>query len=348
MKERIGIGIVGCGNIASFHCRAIEEINEARFIGCVSNRIHSSQALAERFGGMAFDCLESMLSDPRIDVVSICTPSGSHLEPAAAAARAGKHVIVEKPLEITLQRCDQIIEACERNGVHLATIFPSRFHQASRVLKQAIETGKFGRLALGDAYLKWYRTQEYYDSGQWRGTWALDGGGALMNQGIHSVDLLNWLMGPIVEVSAHVATVAHERIEVEDVATVSVKFASGALGVIVATTAAFPGMPKKIEIHGNRGSAVLEEEELKVWSFHEMSPEDEMIVAQFGKTPSRGGAADPIAIGHAAHRAQFEDFIEAIQTGREPSISGRQGRRSVQIILAIYESAKSGQAVSLD
>ena len=164
-----------------------------------------------------------MLADPNVDIVTIATPSGAHMEPAVAAARAGKHVIVEKPLEITLKKCDRIIEACEKAGVKLAAIFPSRFHDSSVKLKRAIDGGRFGRLTLGDAYVKWFRTQAYYDSGAWRGTWALDGGGALMNQAIHSVDLLTWLMGPVVEIQANTATLAHERIEVEDAAVATLR-----------------------------------------------------------------------------------------------------------------------------
>jgi predicted dehydrogenase len=289
-----------------------------------------------------------MLADPRIDIVSICTPSGAHLEPAVASAQAGKHVIVEKPLEIRPERCDLIIDACQQNKVLLATIFPSRFHEASRLLKLAIESGRFGRLTLGDAYVKWFRTQAYYDSGSWRGTWTLDGGGALMNQAIHSVDLLTWLMGPVDQVLAQTATLAHERIEVEDIATVSLKFCNGALGVIVATTAAFPGMLKRIEISGTHGTAVLEEENLKVWSFADMTPDDQAIAAKYSnQTKSGGGAGDPRAIGHAAHAAQIGDFIAALASGRAPAVDGAQGRRSVEIICAVYEAARTGRAVSV-
>lgn len=270
------------------------------------------------------------------------------MEPAVQAAKAKKHVIVEKPLEITLKRCDKIIEACEANGVVLSTILPSRFHQASLLLKEAVDKGRFGTLTLGDAYVKWFRTQEYYDSGQWRGTWALDGGGALMNQAIHSVDLLTWLMGPVVEISAQTATLAHDRIEVEDVATASLKFASGALGVLEATTAAFPGMLKKIEIHGSDGSAVIEEEDIKTWQFRKTTARDKKIVEQFGSvTDTGGGAADPSAIGHAAHAKQFRDVLKAIKKGDVTAIDGKEGRRSVEIILAVYKAAETGKTIQL-
>ena len=230
----------------------------------------------------------------------------------------------------------------------LSTIFPSRFHDSSQLLKSAVDQGRFGTLTLGDAYVKWFRTQEYYDSGQWRGTWELDGGGALMNQAIHSVDLLTWLMGPVAEISAQTATLAHERIEVEDVATASLKFANGALGVIEASTAAFPGMLKKIEIHGNQGSVVIEEEDIKTWAFAEMTDVDKEISEKYAAmTDTGGGAADPAAIGHAAHAKQFKDVIEAIENGTPLAVDGAEGRRSVEIILAIYKAAETGETIKL-
>ncbi len=344
----LGIGIVGCGMISEFHARAIGEVHGARLVACY-DRV---QASTERFGEAhqinRYDDLSSFLADPAVDAVSICTPSGAHMEPAVAAATAGKHVIVEKPLEITLKRCDKIIEACRDNDVALATILPSRFHKCSQLLKKAIAGGRFGRLSLGDAYVKWFRTQDYYDSGQWRGTWALDGGGALMNQAIHSVDLLTWLMGPVAELSAQTATLAHERIEVEDVATASLRFKNGALGVIEATTAAYPGSLKKIEVHGSHGSAVIEEEDIKVWQFAKMTSADNKIATQFAKkTQTGGGAADPSAIGHAAHAQQFKDFVKAVKNKNTPAIDGHEGRRSVEIILAIYKAAETGRTIKL-
>ena len=170
-----GFGIIGCGMISHFHAKAIEAVRGARFTGCFSSRFEAAEKLSEQFGGVAYHDLDSMLADPAVNIVNICTPSGAHLETAVAAANAGKHVIVEKPLEITLKRCDKIIQACQKNDVVLSTILPSRFHAASQTLKKAIEAGKFGTLTLGDSYVKWFRTQEYYDQGQWRGTWALTG-----------------------------------------------------------------------------------------------------------------------------------------------------------------------------
>jgi predicted dehydrogenase len=289
-----------------------------------------------------------MLADPAVNVVTICTPSGAHLEPALAAAESGKHVIVEKPLEITLSRCDKIIRACEKAGVTLATIFPSRFHESSQLIKQAIDKGRFGRLTIGDAYVKWYRTQAYYDSGAWRGTWKYDGGGALMNQAIHSVDLLTWLMGPVTEITAHTALLAHERIEVEDVAMATLRFANGALGVLEATTAAYPGALKRIEIHGSTGSAVLQEEDITMWEFAQPTKADAALLERMrGKTKTGGGAADPSAIGHHGHTLLFKDVLSAIKKGTRPLIDGYEGRRSVEIILGVYKAAETGKVLQL-
>ena len=343
-----GFGIVGCGMIANFHAKAIADIEGAELVACFNRTAEKAEKLSAEFGGKVYTDLEEMLAHPGLDIVTICSPSGAHMEPCVAAAKSGKHVIVEKPLDVTVDRCDQMIAACDAAGVKLATIFPSRFHQSSKLMKQAVESGRFGKLALGDAYVKWFRTQEYYDSGAWRGTWELDGGGALMNQAIHSVDLLLWLMGPAVEVSAHTATLAHERIEVEDVCTATVKFASGALGVIEATTAGFPGSLKKIELTGSTGTAILEEEDIIKWEFAETAPEDEKLREEMqGKTMTGGGAADPAAIGHHAHAELFRDFLDAIQEDRAPAIDGSEGRKSVELILAIYESAKTGQPVKI-
>jgi len=344
----IGFGIVGAGMISRFHAKALADVRGGTLVACADTAPGRAAALAKEFNCKGYDNVQAMLDDPAVEAVTIGTPSGAHMEPAVAAAKAGKHVIVEKPLEITLKKCDAIINACDKAGVKLAAIFPSRFHESSKLMKQAVEAGRFGRLTLGDAYVKWFRTQQYYDSGAWRGTWALDGGGALMNQAIHTVDLLAWLMGPVVEVQAYTATLAHERIEVEDVAVATLRFANGALGVLEATTAAFPGYLKRIELHGSEGSAVLEEEDLKHWDFAKKQRSDAAVLRQMaGRTKTGGGAADPSAIGHHGHTMQIQDFIDAIRKDRAPAVDGPQGRTSVEIILAIYKSAQSGKKVAL-
>jgi len=343
-----GFAIIGTGMIARFHAQAIQAIPQARLVGCYNHRAESAQEFAQTYACQAYSDLEAMLANPEISVVTICTPSGAHLEPALAAAQAGKHVLVEKPLEITLERCDQIIAACQQAGTQLGAILPSRFSPANLALKQAIDQGRFGRLTLGDTYVKWWRTQEYYDSGGWRGTWDLDGGGALMNQAIHNVDLLYWLMGDVESVQAMTATLAHERIEVEDTAVAALRFKNGALGVIEAATSAYPGLLKRTEIHGNKGSARVEQDDVTLWAFDTEAPGDDVILEALSKGSGfTAGASDPRGINHAGHRDQLADFLKAIDTGTAARVDGREGRKSVEIIRAIYQSAKTGQAVHL-
>ena len=340
-------GIIGCGMISRFHARAIKSLG-AELVACYDQFPAAAERLASEFGCKAYQDFKEFLADPDIQIVTIGTPSGAHLDPAVASAQAGKHVIVEKPLEVTVARCDEIIDACNKAGVTLSTVFPSRFHQSSKQLKKAIESGRFGKLTLGDAIVKWYRTQQYYDSGVWRGTWKLDGGGALMNQAIHSVDLLVWLMGDVAEVAALTGLVAHENIEVEDVAIASLRFKNGALGLLEATTAAYPGYLKRIETSGTMGSAVIEEEDIIKWDFAESREEDAAIrESMANRLSGGGGAADPSAINFEAHARQFADVLDAIENGRKPSIDGYEGRKSVEVICAVYESAKKGAVVKL-
>ncbi|HET7839320.1 MAG TPA: Gfo/Idh/MocA family oxidoreductase, partial [Rectinemataceae bacterium] len=328
----MNFGIVGTGMIADFHARAISEMEGSRIVACLDTAAGRAGAFGARHGCAAYADMASFLAHPGLEVVNVCTPSGAHLEPALAAARAGKHLIVEKPLEIDEDRCDRMIEACDRAGVALCGIFPSRFHEAPRAMKAAVDAGRFGRLTMGNAYVKWWRDQAYYDKGGWKGSRALDGGGALMNQSIHAVDLLRWLMGPVDEVRAITASIGHERIEVEDCAAAVLRFANGALGVVQGTTAAWPGFLKRIEVSGLDGSAVMEEENLAFWSFRRGELGDEELRSRLAAgTVTGGGASDPAAIGHHGHRLQFEDMVEAIRGGRKPQVDGVEARRAVEL-----------------
>jgi UDP-N-acetyl-2-amino-2-deoxyglucuronate dehydrogenase len=339
----MNFGIVGTGMIADFHARALAEIGEARLVACMDSAPERAVAFGARRGCAAYTDMGAFLAHPGLDIVNVCTPSGAHLEPALAAAAAGKHLIVEKPLEVDLERCDRMIEACWKAKVLLSGIFPSRFHEAPRAIKAAAEAGRFGRPTMGNAYVKWWREQSYYDAGGWKGTRSLDGGGALMNQSIHAIDLLRWIMGPVEEVSAFAATIGHEKIEVEDCAVAAVRFSSGALGAIQGTTAAWPGFLKRIEVSGVAGSAIMDEEDLVFWRFKDESPEDQELRSRLARgTATGGGAADPSAIGYHGHRLQFEDVIAAIREGRAPLVDGIEARRAVEIIEAIYRSARIG------
>ena len=343
-----GFALVGTGMISHFHAKAIKAIRGANLVGCFDQIPKYARAFARQNTCIAWNSINDLLNNPSVDIVCICTPSGAHMDPAVAAASAGKHVAVEKPLEITLKRCDRIISACEKNNVKLCAILPSRFSTVNRELKAAIDSGRFGRLTLGDTYVKWWRTQEYYDSGGWRGTWDMDGGGAYMNQAIHQVDLLSWMMGDVVEVSGMTTTIAHKRIEVEDVGVATLRFANGAIGVIEATTSAWPGLQKRTEIHGTQGTVILEQDSVLQWEFEKKSRRDASIRRRFAEnSATSGGAADPKAISYRGHKDQLQDFMGAIKNNTSPTVDGIEGRRSVEIILAIYQAAWTGRTIRL-
>ncbi len=345
---KYGFGIIGIGMIANFHAKAIESMEKGKLVACYSRSKEKAEKFAQQHNCKGYADLEAFLNDPELEIVTICTPSGAHLEPALKVAEAGKHAIIEKPLEITLERCDRIIHAFKERKLLLGGVFQSRFYEASRILKQAIENEKFGQLVLGDAYIKWFRSQEYYDEGGWKGTKALDGGGALMNQSIHAIDLLLWYMGDVESVQAYKGILGHERIEVEDTAVAAIHFKNGAMGVIEGSTAVYPGFLKRIEISGTKGSAILEEDHFNVWTFKEETPEDRRIREQFGeKSETGGGASDPGAINFTGHLRQFENFVMALE-GKQPlAIDGEEAKKSVELILAIYRSAETGSLVKL-
>ena len=346
--RKYGFAIVGCGMIARFHAMAIGDLKRGRLVAVSSRSEKNARRVADEFGAEWTTDYRALLKRSDVDIVTICTPSGAHMEYAVRAARAGKHVIVEKPLEIKLDRCDKIIEACRKAGVTVGVIFPSRFHEASRLLKKEIDSGRFGRLTLGDAYVKWWRSQEYYDEGGWKGTRKYDGGGALMNQSIHAVDLLLYFMGPVKRVTAMTKTLAHRNIEVEDTAAATLEFKNGALGTIEGATSAYPGFLKRIEISGDKGSVVLEEEDIKEWRFEKETARDTRIRRKFAaRTKSGGGASDPSAISYEGHRRQLEDFIQALDKKKRPLVDGVEGRKSVELILAIYQSSRTGKPIAL-
>ena len=339
-------GIVGAGMIADFHAKAIAAMDGAELVAIYSRRMEQAQEFSEKHGCAAYADYTDFLANDDLDIVTICTPSGAHLEPAEMAANAGKHIICEKPIEVTTGRVDQMITACKTNNVMLAGIFPRRFNRATGLLKDAIDQGRFGKINMADAYVKWWRTQDYYDSGAWRGTWDLDGGGALMNQSIHTIDLLLHVMGDVKSVRAETRLVAHSGIEVEDTAIAMVEFKSGALGVIQGSTACWSeeGHPAEVQITGSRGSVFMTDDKFRVWEFADTKPEDGEIRNEFGLGTSTAGAgaADPSAIDFAWHQKNFEDVVQALNESRAPAIDGREGRRSIALINAIYKSAAAG------
>jgi len=340
----VRLGIIGTGMIAAFHAKAIAAMDDAELVAAYARRSDVAEQFGATYGCAAYSDLDEFLAQDDLDAVTICTPSGAHLEPVKAAAAAGKHVICEKPLEVTVERVDEMIAVCERAGVGLAGIFPRRFSPATSVLKQAVDAGRFGRISLAEATIKWWRTQEYYDSGAWRGTWNLDGGGALMNQSIHTIDLLLHLMGDAQNVQADMGLLAHSGIEVEDTAAAIMRFEGGALGVIQGSTACWSaaGHPAEIQICGDRGSVFMSDDKFRVWEFADDTPEDAEIRATYSiDAGSAGaGAADPSAIDFSGHQRNFEDALAAFREGRAPLVDGSEGRRAVALIQDIYTAAK--------
>lgn len=355
MPEKVRFGVLGCGVIGPHHARAIAGLEGAELVAVADVVPELAEELAEEHGCSSHYGLGEMLSGAELDAVCVCTPSGMHAGDAIAALEAGKHVVIEKPVDVTLGAADRLLEAQRATGRKVAVVSQHRFDAATLAVHRAISEERFGRLTMGSAEVRWWRSQSYYESGGWRGTWELDGGGVLINQAIHSIDLLQWLMGRVVEVTAYTGLLAHERIEVEDTAVAILKFENGALGTIAATTAAYPGLTARIAVHGDRGSAVIDDDELVYFHAAGVGQETEaygggenqaeQVMEQYGGGSARPGAgADPGSLS-MAHRDQISDFVRAIMDDREPSITVEEGRKPLAIIAGIYESARTGGPV---
>jgi UDP-N-acetyl-2-amino-2-deoxyglucuronate dehydrogenase len=336
-----GFGIVGTGMIAAMHADAIAALPGARLVAITDTDAGSAAAFAVARGGTAEPGLDALLARADVDVVCVCVPSGLHAEIGVRTARAGKHLVVEKPIDVTLAAADRLIEAARAAGVALTVISQHRFDPGLIETKRLLNTGALGPLVLGEASTKWYRGQAYYDSAPWRGTWVMDGG-SLMNQGVHYVDLLRWCMGPVAEVTAVCTTQAHQ-IEVEDTALAILRFTSGAVGTIMSSTAAFPGFPQRLEITGTQGTVIIEDGQIVGRAFGND--------ARPGPSPAGRGrpaaAADPTALDVSGHAAQIGDLLAAIGEGREPAVDGQAARDALEIVCAVYESSRSGRTVSL-
>lgn len=331
-------GIVGCGNIARFHAKAIQELDGAKLIGCLSRSVESAKKFAQEFNICWYPTLSELLDN--VDIISVCTPGGSRKDIVLEALRRGVHVITEKPIEVSLAAIDEMIETAEEHRVFLGCIFQSRFGKAEQELKKLVDAGEFGRIVLGEVEVKWFRSQEYYNSADWRGTWKYDGGGALMNQSIHSIDLLQWYLGSVKRIFGWAKTLVHS-IEVEDSAVAVLEFQNGALGVIKGYTSIAPGFPRRLGIYGSKGSAEIVGETLVLYK--SQAPKGEVLVAEEeGNTSS-----DPMAFSYLNHKRQLADFLQAVQEGRPPLVDGREARKAVEIVLGIYEASKRGSVVEL-
>jgi UDP-N-acetyl-2-amino-2-deoxyglucuronate dehydrogenase len=341
MTPQIGFGIVGGGMIGSVHAEAIRAIPGANVVAVWGRSATRANELAAKYGATAYTDYNAFLAHPGLAIVNVCSPSGVHLEHGQAAAEAGKHVLVEKPIEINLERADALVAACEKAGVKLGVIFQSRFLPAVQKVKAAVEAGKLGKLILGDAYVKWYRAPEYYGAGSWHGTLKLDGGGALINQAIHTIDLLRWMMGPVDKAFALKKALRYTHIEAEDTLIGNLEFQNGALGVVVATTSIKPGFKRRLEISGERGTIILDGDAISVWDIEGETSTDNSA------EQITDGSSNPAAISTEGHRRQIEDMLDAVLENREPVVNGHEGRKSLEVVAALYQAANEQRLIQL-
>ena len=357
---KLRFAIVGCGVIHGTHVDAIKALPEHAELVAVCDEVAEKAAkVAEKQGVKSFTDLSSMLDWGAFDILSVCVPSGLHAACGILGARAGKHLICEKPIDINLGNADALIAACAENNVKLEVISQHRHASGFRQLKSWLDEGRLGKLIYGESVTKWYRTQKYYDSAAWRGTWDLDGGGALMNQGVHYADMLRWLMGPVKSVSATMANVAHERIEVEDIVSATIEFQSGAVGTLLASTAMYPGYKCSLEVYGTGGTVLVDDSRVRHAHFSEGGEEQSMFGVKAGeplvkngvwtatgepadKGPIVHGAGDPAAIALGGHVAHYKDLIDSVREGRETYMNGAEARSALELVCGVYASAKSG------
>ncbi len=355
MKKPLRTGVIGLGKVASIHAAAFSSLPESRFTAVYSRSLEKARAFAARFPGVQpFDDLERMLRE--VDVVVIGTPHPAHAAPALAAARAGVHVLVEKPLASTLADCDAMLDACRAAGVKLGTISQRRWYPSVRRVKEAIEAGKIGRPVLGTAVILGWRDRAYYGSDPWRGSWQGEGGGVMVNQAPHQIDLLLWLMGPVEELVGYTANLNHPYIEVEDTAVAALRFRGGALGSLLLSNSQKPGIHAKVHVHGENGASVGVQTDGGAMFVAGMSPileapyndlwtvpgEEDRQAAWREEEEELFRSIDPIT---HFHRLQFQEFLRAVAEGREPPVTGEDGRRTVELFTAVYLAGRERRAV---
>jgi len=340
-RTKIGFGIIGTGAIASHHARSIQELKDCKLVAVCSSTEERAKMAAKKFGVQAYSNLDEFLQRDDMNIVSVCTQSGNHMEPIIAAAMAGKHIITEKPLEVSLERANRIISVCRSQSVKLGVIFQNRFNPAYLQLKQAVNQDALGKLILGNAYIKWYRDKEYYKSSDWKGTLTGDGGAALINQGIHTIDLLLDIMQDVESVFGKVKTMVHD-IEGEDIGAAMLEFKNGAIGTIEGGTSLYPGYKERLEIYGEKGSVVYEGGEIVSWNLKE-----EGNTTKGFPNISSSGSSDPMSVDYRLHMAQIEDMVLAVRNDREPLVNGEAAIKSLELISAIYRSSKEKKVIEL-
>lgn len=343
-KLKLRIGIAGLGVIADIHARAITESGNLKLVSVFSRTEKKAREMGEKYHVNWHTNWDHFISDPELDAVSICTPSGNHLDYGEKSALAGKHVIVEKPIEISIERAGRLIKVCKENKVALAVIYQSRFIPGIQKLKEELDKNTIGKLFMGNAFINWFRNQDYYDSGVWRGTLALDGGGVLINQAIHTIDLLQWFMGDVESVYGTTATMTHERMEGEDNAVAVIRFKSGAMGIITASTSVQPAQTRRLELFGENGTVIVDGDKVQIMKAGVESQSEETSDKE-----TATGASSPLAgFSTFPHRKQFEAIAGAILEGHKPPVTGEESLKSLAIVQAVYESSKTNLPVDFN
>lgn len=322
--KKVNYAVIGCGSISKTHIKALQQVEKAVLYAVCDKSEERAKAAAAETGAVIYTDMDELLADEKVDAVIILTASGMHADMGMKAAKAGKHVVVEKPIDISVEKAMQLIEVCEENHVSLSCIFQHRYDEDTKALKKAVEEGRLGTLNAGCCHTKWYREQEYYDEVDWRGTKRYDGGGALMNQGIHQLDMFQFLFGDVDEVFAYCATRAHERIDVEDLCMATLKFKNGALGLLEASTVANPGFYTRIDVNGSKGSVILQNNTIQEWKVE-------------GEESRQGTKTE------LPHRLQLEEITESILSGKPSLVNGREALKVLSLVEAIYKSALTGK-----
>ena len=351
LENKIGFGIIGCGEIGSIHAESINKTDNADLIAVSDINLEKAKKIGKIYNAKFYQNYKKLFERKDIDVINICVPSGMHMQLCSDAAKAGKNILCEKPLEITLDKIDYINKTVRKNNVKLGVVFQKRFQKSSRRIKKALAEGKLGNIISGSIYTKNYRSQEYYDSANWRGTWKYDGGGCLMNQGIHDIDLLQWFLGPVKSVYAITDIVAHKRIEVEDIAIALIRFKNNAKGIIESSTSCYPGFPSLFQIYGILGTIALRDDKINEWKFINPTKEDlkfsKQILMNKKNEQDEIIHSDPIMVLKDRHKYAIEDMVGAIKNDTDPEVTGEEARKSVEIVLAIYKSANIRKEVIL-
>lgn len=344
-SEAVRFGLLGAGLISPFHARSIHATEGAELVAIADSNKQRADARAREFGCDSRGNLAELLDDKRIDVVSILLPNHAHAEPTIAAAEAGKHVLVEKPPAMSLADTDRMIEACKRSGVRLGIVLNCRVRKPIRAIRDALSAGRFGRVLQADAYMKWYRSTEYYHSDDWRSS-RRSGAGVTIQHAFHYIDLLQHLMGPAKTVRAQMHNLAHPDVQLEDTLFATIEFANGAHGVVEASTAFWPGTDIRIEVNGENGTAVMIGERMETWQFRDDQPGDE-VIRKLGCESSHTAAGGPADFDYADHQVVIEDMVNAVRTGGEPMITAESARGTLEMALAMYQSANNGVTVPL-